>query len=433
MADKKDKPDKAEQAAKAEQSLKTDAAAKAKREGKARQAQQKQAAEEAKASAAAPLPPEPKLPARLRVRFENEIAPALMKELKIDNKMRVPRLQKITINMALQEARDNVKILDSALEELKVIAGQKPVLTRARKAISNFKLRQGMPIGVMVTLRREKMWEFFDRLVNISLPRVRDFRGVSDKAFDGRGNYSLGLKEHTIFPELNLDKVEKVKGLTISITTTARSDFEGLTLLRALGMPMRGAAERERTRPKQRRQRRRMRQRGLRSRQRQLRRRRRRRREHKDSDGENVPAGQSDSQTKIQSAPVQPLPAMRPRARVLSAFQDVQAVPAQVCTRRQVAGRYQGELVEETNYVADRSDCRTAHANPQRDARAVQRTDAAAFTAARGDLPRADGRGLFERSRSWRRSAQENAGAQAALLAYARVGHSRNRSHQQAE
>ncbi len=213
MADKKEKPDKAEQAAKAEQTAKSDAAAKAKREGKARQAQQKQAAEEAKAAAAEPLPPEPKLPARLRVRFENEIAPALMRELKIENKMRVPRLQKITINMALQEARDNVKVLDSALEELKVIAGQKPVLTRARKAISNFKLRQGMPIGVMVTLRREKMWEFFDRLVNISLPRVRDFRGVSDKAFDGRGNYSLGLKEHTIFPELNLDKVEKVKGL----------------------------------------------------------------------------------------------------------------------------------------------------------------------------------------------------------------------------
>jgi large subunit ribosomal protein L5 len=168
-----------------------------------------------------------------------------MRELKIENKMRVPRLEKITINMALQEARDNVKILDSALEELKVITGQKPVLTRARKAISNFKLRQGMPIGVMVTLRREKMWEFFDRLVNISLPRVRDFRGVGDKAFDGRGNYSLGLKEHTIFAELNLDKVEKVKGLTISITTTARTDFEGQTLLRALGMPMRGASERE--------------------------------------------------------------------------------------------------------------------------------------------------------------------------------------------
>ena len=206
-----------------------------------------QAAAPAAASqeAAAPREPEPKLPARLRLRYEQEIVPTLMRELKIENKMRVPRLQKITINMALQEARDNVKILDSALEELKVITGQKPVLTRARKAISNFKLRQGMPIGVMVTLRREKMWEFFDRLVNISLPRVRDFRGVSDKAFDGRGNYSLGLKEHTIFAELNLDKVEKVKGLTISITTTARSDFEGQTLLRALGMPMRGAAERE--------------------------------------------------------------------------------------------------------------------------------------------------------------------------------------------
>ena len=242
MADKKEKAEKTEQA-KGDQSAKAEAAAKAKREGKARQAQQKQAAEEK--APAEKLPPEPKLPARLRVKFENEIAPALMRELKIDNKMRVPRLEKITINMALQEARDNVKVLDGALEELKVIAGQKPVLTRARKAISNFKLRQGMPIGVMVTLRRERMWEFFDRLVNISLPRVRDFRGVSDKAFDGRGNYSLGLKEHTIFPELNLDKVEKVKGLTISITTTARSDFEGLTLLRALGMPMRGVGERD--------------------------------------------------------------------------------------------------------------------------------------------------------------------------------------------
>ncbi|HVN64241.1 MAG TPA: 50S ribosomal protein L5 [Candidatus Binataceae bacterium] len=176
----------------------------------------------------------------MRVRFEQEIAPALMRELKIENRMRVPRLSKITINMALNEARDNVKVLDAALEELTAIAGQKPVMTRARKAISNFKLRQGMPIGVMVTLRRERMWEFFDRLVNIALPRVRDFRGVNDKAFDGRGNFSLGLREHSIFPELNLDKVDKVKGLTISITTTARSDFEGQTLLRALGMPLRG-------------------------------------------------------------------------------------------------------------------------------------------------------------------------------------------------
>ena len=203
------------------------------------------AREAAAAVEAKPREPEPKIPARLRLKFEQEVAASLMRELKIENRMRVPRLEKITINMALNEARDNVKILDSAVEELSQITGQKPVLTRARKAISNFKLRQGMPIGVMVTLRRERMWEFFDRLVTIALPRVRDFRGVSDKAFDGRGNYSLGLREHTIFAELNLDKIEKVKGLTISITTSARSDFEGLMLLRALGMPFRGRAERE--------------------------------------------------------------------------------------------------------------------------------------------------------------------------------------------
>jgi large subunit ribosomal protein L5 len=185
--------------------------------------------------------PEPKIPARLRIRYEQEIVPALMRELKIENKMRVPRLQKIVINMALGEARENVKILDAAAEELRQITGQKPVITRARKAISNFKLREGMPIGVMVTLRRDRMYEFLDRMVNVAMPRVRDFRGVSDKAFDGRGNYSLGLREHTIFPELNLDRIERVKGMTVSITSTARSDFEGMMLLRALGMPFRGA------------------------------------------------------------------------------------------------------------------------------------------------------------------------------------------------
>jgi large subunit ribosomal protein L5 len=199
----------------------------------------------APAAEAKPREPEPRVPARLKERYEQELRPTLMRELKIDNLVRAPRLEKIVINMALGEARDNVKILDAAVEELKVVTGQKPVITRARKAISNFKLRQGMPIGVMVTLRRERMYEFFDRLVNVSLPRVRDFRGVSDKAFDGRGNYSLGLREHTIFPELNLDKVERVKGLTVTINTTARSDFEGYTLLRALGMPFRGALERE--------------------------------------------------------------------------------------------------------------------------------------------------------------------------------------------
>ena len=229
MAEKTEKPEKSAKAARPD---------KGGEKGKRKEQKGQQAAP---AEAKAPEPPEPKLPPRLRVRFEEELAAALMRELKIENKMRVPRLEKITINMALNEARDNVKILDAAVEELRQITGQKPVLTRARKAISNFKLREGMPIGVMVTLRRERMWEFFDRLVNIALPRVRDFRGVSDKAFDGRGNYSLGLREHTIFPELNLDKVDKVKGLTVSITTSAKSDFEGQTLLRALGMPFRGA------------------------------------------------------------------------------------------------------------------------------------------------------------------------------------------------
>lgn len=196
---------------------------------------------EAAPAEAQPAEPEVKVPARLRLRYEKEIVPLLMRELKIENRMRVPALQKIVINMSLSEARENAKILDTAAEEVQQIAGQKPVTTRARKAISNFKLREGMPIGVMVTLRRERMYEFFDRLVSVALPRVRDFRGVSDKAFDGRGNYSLGLREHTIFPELNLDKVEKVKGMTISIRTSAKSDFEGLTLLRALGMPFRTA------------------------------------------------------------------------------------------------------------------------------------------------------------------------------------------------
>jgi large subunit ribosomal protein L5 len=200
---------------------------------------------QAKAAAAdeAAVEAEPKLPARLRLRYEQEIVPALMRELKIENRMRVPKLDKIVINMALGEARENVKILDAATEEIKQITGQKPVVTRARKAISNFKLREGMPIGVMVTLRRDRMYEFLDRMVTIALPRVRDFRGVSDKSFDGRGNYSLGLREHTIFPELNLDKIEKVKGMTVSITTTAASDFEGLTLLKALGIPFRGSGD----------------------------------------------------------------------------------------------------------------------------------------------------------------------------------------------
>jgi large subunit ribosomal protein L5 len=228
MADEKEKSQKPKKAARPERQAKKGDAAPAEQKGEAR-----------------PREPEPRVPARLKIRYEQEIRPALMRELKIENPMRAPQLEKIVINMALNEARENAKVLDAAVEELKVVTGQKPVITRARKAISNFKLREGMPIGVMVTLRRDRMYEFFDRLVNVSLPRVRDFRGVSDKAFDGRGNYSLGLREHTIFPELNLDKVERVKGLTVTINTTSRSDFEGYTLLRALGMPFRGALERE--------------------------------------------------------------------------------------------------------------------------------------------------------------------------------------------
>jgi len=176
---------------------------------------------------------------RLRERYRQEITPALMRDLGYTNALALPRLEKIVINMGLGEATQNPKLLDSAVEELAVISGQKPVVTRAKKAIANFKLRKGMPIGAMVTLRGERMYEFFDRLVNAALPRVRDFKGVADRAFDGRGNYSLGLREQVIFPEISLDKVDKIKGLTVVICTTARSDVEGKALLRALGMPFR--------------------------------------------------------------------------------------------------------------------------------------------------------------------------------------------------
>ena len=176
---------------------------------------------------------------RLHERYRKDLVTALMRDLGFANRMAVPRLEKIVLNMGLGEASQNPKLLDAAVEELAAISGQKPVVTRAKKAIANFKLREGMPIGAMVTLRGERMFEFFERLVNVALPRVRDFKGVPDRAFDGRGNYSLGLREQVIFPEINLDKVEKIKGLTVVICTTARSDAEGKALLRALGMPFR--------------------------------------------------------------------------------------------------------------------------------------------------------------------------------------------------
>lgn len=177
--------------------------------------------------------------ARLKEVYTKEIIPQLMKEFGYKNVMQVPKLEKIVVNMGLGEAIQNVKILDSAAEEICTITGQKAVITKAKKSIASFKLRQGMPIGCMVTLRKERMYEFLDRLMNISLPRVRDFKGVSPKGFDGRGNYSLGIKEQLIFPEIDYDKVDKVKGLNISIVTTAKTDEEGRALLKILGMPFR--------------------------------------------------------------------------------------------------------------------------------------------------------------------------------------------------
>jgi large subunit ribosomal protein L5 len=178
-------------------------------------------------------------PPRLKTFYHKEVVPRLMKEFNYTNSMQVPRLQKITLNMGLGEAVQNPKILDSAVEELRTIAGQQPVVTRAKKAIANFKLRQGLKIGAMVTLRRERMWEFLDRLVSLALPRVRDFKGVSPRAFDGRGNFSLGIREQIIFPEINYDKIDKIKGLNVSIVTSAATDDEGRALLRFLGMPFR--------------------------------------------------------------------------------------------------------------------------------------------------------------------------------------------------
>jgi large subunit ribosomal protein L5 len=178
-------------------------------------------------------------PARMKLRYRKEIVPALMKDLGLKNPNQVPRLEKIVVNMGLGEALANNKILESAVDQLGAITGQKPVITRSRKAIANFKLREDQAIGAMVTLRGDRMFEFLDRLINVALPRVRDFKGVSPKAFDGRGNYTLGVREQIIFPEINYDQIEKVKGLNVSIVTTATNDEHGLALLKAFGVPFR--------------------------------------------------------------------------------------------------------------------------------------------------------------------------------------------------
>lgn len=173
----------------------------------------------------------------VKQRYQNEVVPALMKSLKLSNPMQVPKIEKVVVNIGVGEALDNAKALDAAVSDMTLITGQKPVVTKARKSIAAFKLREGRSIGVKVTLRGERMWSFLDRLMNVALPRVRDFRGVSPDAFDGRGNYTLGLREQLVFPEIDYDKIDKLRGLEITIVTTARTDDQGRQLLQMLGMP----------------------------------------------------------------------------------------------------------------------------------------------------------------------------------------------------
>ncbi|MBW6502689.1 50S ribosomal protein L5 [bacterium] len=177
--------------------------------------------------------------ARLQEQYKAEIVPRLKEKFGYRNVMQVPRLSKIVVNMGLGDAIENVKVIETAADEIAIITGQKPVVTKARKSIANFKLREGVPIGVMVTLRRDRMYHFLDKLIAIALPRVRDFKGVSPRGFDGRGNYTLGIKEQIMFPEVNYDKIDKIRGMNITIVTTARTDEEGLELLRLVGIPFR--------------------------------------------------------------------------------------------------------------------------------------------------------------------------------------------------
>ena len=176
---------------------------------------------------------------RLKQKYQDEVIPQLQKDFELKNVMQVPQLTRIVVNMGLGDAVQNAKLIESATDELTAITGRKPVVTRARKSIAGFKLREGMPIGVMVTLRRDVMYDFADRLITLALPRTRDFKGVSPKAFDGRGNYTLGIREQIIFPEINYDKVDRIKGLNVTFVTTAKTDEQGRALLRALGMPFR--------------------------------------------------------------------------------------------------------------------------------------------------------------------------------------------------
>lgn len=178
---------------------------------------------------------------RLKTKYLEEVVPALMEQYQYSTVMQVPRIEKICLNQGVGTATQDKKLIDTAMQEMTIIAGQKAVPTKAKKSVSNFKLREGMPIGVRVTLRQERMYEFLDRLINISLPRIRDFKGISDKSFDGRGNYSMGITEHIIFPEIDLDKVSRITGMDITIVTTAKTDAEALSLLRLMGMPFKNS------------------------------------------------------------------------------------------------------------------------------------------------------------------------------------------------
>lgn len=182
---------------------------------------------------------------RFQTKYTNEVVPALKEQFQYKNPMQVPRLLKICINQGVGAATQDKKLVDIATEEITLIAGQKAVVTKAKKSVSNFKLREGMPIGVRVTLRGERMWEFMERLISVALPRVRDFRGINDKSFDGRGNYSMGVNEHIIFPEIDLDKVSKITGMDITFVTSAKTDTEAMALLKMLGMPFKGKSQQQ--------------------------------------------------------------------------------------------------------------------------------------------------------------------------------------------
>jgi large subunit ribosomal protein L5 len=240
--DKKKKGDDKPAKDKGEKAPKSQAGAQAKAAGgdkKGKDAKKEKKAESAAAESGPETKHDPDYKPRLRVHYQATVVPSLRKKFAYKNPMMVPRLQKVVINMGLGAAVGNPKIIDSGVEDMRSIAGQKPVVTRARKSIATYKLRENLPIGVMVTLRRERMWEFVDRLIAFSLPRVRDFKGVSPKGFDGKGNFTMGLKEQIIFPEIDYDKIDVVKGMNISFVTTARTDEEGRALLQELGLPFR--------------------------------------------------------------------------------------------------------------------------------------------------------------------------------------------------